>query len=100
MDRFITWIGKALSSNGTPSTKRLGVFLGLSAAFISVIVVLSILVGISLNVPSIHYLSVYSYLLDALNVLIGLMISGGTIGYVATRNNEGNNENNKERKSE
>lgn len=96
MDRFITWTGKALSSNGTPSTKRLGIFLGLSAAFISVLVVLSILVGISLNVPSIHYLSVYSYLLDALNILIGLMISGGTIGYVATRNNE----NNKERKIE
>jgi hypothetical protein len=88
MDRFFTWVGKALSSNGEPSTKRLGVFLGLSAAFISVIVVLSILVGISLNVPSIHYLSIYSYLLDALNILIGLMISGGTIGYVATRNNE------------
>ena len=90
------WINKALSSNGIPSTKRLGVFLGLSAAFIGVIVVLSILVGISLSVPTVHYLSVYSYLLDALNILIGLMISGGTIGYVATRNNE----NNKERKSE
>lgn len=99
MDRFITWIGKALSSNGIPSTKRLGVFLGLSAAFISVIVVLSILIGVSMNVPAIHYLSVYSYLLDALNILIGLMISGGTIGYVATRNSEGN-ENNKERKIE
>ena len=96
---MIEWISKALSSNGIPSTKRLGVFLGLSAAFISVIVVLSILVGISLNVHTIHYLSVYSYLLDALNILIGLMISGGTIGYVATRNNEGN-ENNKERKIE
>ena len=90
------WINKALSSNGIPSTKRLGVFLGLSAAFISVIVILSILIGVSLNVPSIHYLSVYAYLLDALNILIGLMISGGTIGYVATRNNE----NNKERKIE
>ena len=90
------WINKALSSNGIPSTKRLGVFLGLSAAFIGVIVVLSILVGISLSVPTVHYLSVYSYLLDALNILIGLMISGGTIGYVATRNNE----NNKERKIE
>lgn len=96
MDRFIVWVGKALSSNGIPSTKRLGVFLGLSAAFISVIVVLSILVGISLNVPTVHYLSIYSYLLDALNILIGLMISGGTIGYVATRNNE----NSKERKIE
>ena len=96
MSKLFIWLNKALSSNGTPSTKRLGIFLGLSAAFISVIVVLSILVGISLNVPSIHYLSVYSYLLDALNILIGLMISGGTIGYVATRNNE----NNKERKIE
>lgn len=96
MGKLFIWINKALSSNGIPSTKRLGVFLGLSAAFISVIVVLSILVGISLNVPIIHYLSIYSYLLDALNILIGLMISGGTIGYVATRNNE----NNKERKSE
>lgn len=89
---MLEWISKALSSNGVPSTKRLGVFLGLSAAFISVIVVLSILVGISLNVPSIHYLSIYSYLLDALNLLIGLMISGGTIGYVATRNNENTKE--------
>jgi len=97
MNKLSSWLNKALSSNGTPSTKRLGVFLGLSAAFISVIVVLSILVGISLNVPSVHYLSIYSYLLDALNILIGLMISGGTIGYVATRNSEGNNENNKER---
>jgi len=96
MGKLFIWLNKALSSNGIPSTKRLGIFLGLSAAFISVIVVLSILVGISLNVPTIHYLSVYSYLLDALNILIGLMISGGTIGYVATRNNE----NNKERKSE
>lgn len=96
MSKLFIWLNKALSSNGIPSTKRLGIFLGLSAAFISVIVVLSILVGISLNVPSIHYLSVYSYLLDALNILIGLMISGGTIGYVATRNNE----NNKERKIE
>ena len=94
MSKLFIWLNKALSSNGTPSTKRLGIFLGLSAAFISVLVVLSILVGISLNVPSIHYLSVYSYLLDALNILIGLMISGGTIGYVATRNKE----NNKERK--
>ncbi len=99
MGKLLTWLNKALSSNSIPSTKRLGVFLGLGAAFISVIVVLSILVGISLNVPSIHYLSVYSYLLDALNILIGLMISGGTIGYVATRNSEGN-ENNKERKIE
>lgn len=96
MSKLFIWLNKALSSNGIPSTKRLGVFLGLSAAFISVVVVLSILVGISLNVPSIHYLSVYSYLLDALNILIGLMISGGTIGYVATRNKE----NNKERKIE
>ena len=96
MSKLFIWLNKALSSNGIPSTKRLGIFLGLSAAFISVIVVLSILVGISLNVPSIHYLSVYSYLLDALNILIGLMISGGTIGYVATRNKE----NNKERKIE
>jgi uncharacterized Tic20 family protein len=96
MSKLFIWLNKALSSNGIPSTKRLGVFLGLSAAFISVIVVLSILVGISLNVPTFHYLSVYSYLLDALNILIGLMISGGTIGYVATRNNE----NNKERKIE
>jgi len=96
VSKLFIWLNKALSSNGTPSTKRLGIFLGLSAAFISVIVVLSILVGISLNVPSIHYLSVYSYLLDALNILIGLMISGGTIGYVATRNKE----NNKERKIE
>jgi len=96
VSKLFIWLNKALSSNGIPSTKRLGIFLGLSAAFISVLVVLSILVGISLNVPSIHYLSVYSYLLDALNILIGLMISGGTIGYVATRNNE----NNKERKIE
>ena len=96
MSKLFIWLNKALSSNGIPSTKRLGIFLGLSAAFISVIVVLSILVGISLNVPTLHYLSVYSYLLDALNILIGLMISGGTIGYVATRNNE----NNKERKIE
>ena len=96
MGKLFIWLNKALSSNGIPSTKRLGIFLGLSAAFISVIVVLSILIGVSLNVPTIHYLSVYSYLLDALNILIGLMISGGTIGYVATRNNE----NNKERKSE
>ena len=96
MSKLFIWLNKALSSNGIPSTKRLGIFLGLSAAFISVIVVLSILVGISLNVPTIHYLSVYSYLLDALNILIGLMISGGTIGYVATRNKE----NNKERKIE
>lgn len=93
---MLEWISKALSSSGVPSTKRLGIFLGLSAAFISVIVILSILIGVSLNVPSIHYLSVYSYLLDALNILIGLMISGGTIGYVATRNNE----NSKERKIE
>ena len=96
MGKLLIWLNKALSSDGVPSTKRLGVFLGLSAAFISVIVVLSILVGISLNVPTVHYLSIYSYLLDALNILIGLMISGGTIGYVATRNNE----NNKERKIE
>ena len=96
MSKLFIWLNKALSSDGVPSTKRLGVFLGLSAAFIGVIVVLSILVGISLSVPTIHYLSVYSYLLDALNILIGLMISGGTIGYVATRNNE----NNKERKIE
>jgi len=96
VSKLFIWLNKALSSNGTPSTKRLGIFLGLSAAFISVIVVLSILVGISLNVPTVHYLSVYSYLLDALNILIGLMISGGTIGYVATRNKE----NNKERKIE
>ena len=96
VSKLFIWLNKALSSNGIPSTKRLGIFLGLSAAFISVIVVLSILVGISLNVPTVHYLSVYSYLLDALNILIGLMISGGTIGYVATRNNE----NNKERKIE
>jgi hypothetical protein len=96
VSKLFIWLNKALSSNGIPSTKRLGIFLGLSAAFIGVIVVLSILVGISLNVPTVHYLSVYSYLLDALNILIGLMISGGTIGYVATRNNE----NNKERKSE
>jgi len=96
VSKLFIWLNKALSSNGTPSTKRLGIFLGLSAAFISVLVVLSILVGISLNVPTVHYLSVYSYLLDALNILIGLMISGGTIGYVATRNKE----NNKERKIE
>lgn len=96
VSKLFIWLNKALSSNGIPSTKRLGIFLGLSAAFIGVIVVLSILVGISLNVPTVHYLSVYSYLLDALNILIGLMISGGTIGYVATRNKE----NNKERKIE
>lgn len=93
---MLEWLLKALSSKDMPSTKRLGHFIGLSCGVLAVTVMLSILVGVSVNVPSVHYMSVYDSLLSAVIVLIGMMITGGTAGYIMTRNNE----NNKERKIE
>ena len=53
-----------------------------------VLVVLGILIGLSLNVPSLRYFDVYAALLDSLYIIIGMLVSGGTIGYVATRGKE------------
>lgn len=93
---MLEWLLKALSSKDMPSTKRLGHFIGLSCGVLSVVSLLSILIGISINVPSVHYMSVYDALLNAVIFLIGMMITGGTAGYIMTRNSE----NNKERKIE
>ena len=93
---MLEWLLKALSSKDMPSTKRLGHFIGLSCGVFAVTIMLSILIGISINVPSVHYMSVYTALLDSIIFLIGMMITGGTAGYIMTRNNE----NNKERKIE
>ena len=85
---MLEWIKAALSNKGEPSTKRLGHFLGLMSACSVVLVVLGILIGLSLNVPSLRYFDVYAALLDSLYIIIGMLVSGGTIGYVATRGKE------------
>lgn len=89
---MLEWLLKALSSKDMPSTKRLGHFIGLSCGVLSVVTLLSILIGISINVPSLYYMSVYDALLNAVIFLIGMMITGGTAGYIMTRNNEDNKE--------
>lgn len=85
---MLEWVKAALGNKGEPSTKRLGHFLGLMSACSVVLVVLGVLIGLSLNVPSIRYFDVYAALLDSLYIIIGMMITGGTIGYVATRGKE------------
>ena len=85
---MLEWIKAALSNKGEPSTKRLGHFLGLMSACSVVLVVLGVLIGLSLNVPSLRYFDVYAALLDSLYIIIGMLVSGGTIGYVATRGKE------------
>jgi hypothetical protein len=85
---MLEWIKAALSNKGEPSTKRLGHFLGLMSACSVVLVVLGVLIGLSLNVPSVHYFSVYAALLDSLYIIIGMLVTGGTVGYVATRGKE------------
>lgn len=85
---MLEWIKAALSNKGEPSTKRLGHFLGLMSACSVVLVVLGVLIGLSLNVPSFHYFNVYAVLIDSLYIIIGMLVSGGTIGYVATRGKE------------
>jgi len=89
---MLEWLLKALSSKDMPSTKRLGHFIGLSCGVFAVTVMLSILIGVSVNVPTIHYMSVYDALLNAVIFLIGMMITGGTAGYIMTRKSEDNKE--------
>ncbi len=89
---MLEWLLKALSSKDMPSTKRLGHFIGLSCGVLSVVTLLSVLIGISINVPSVHYMPVYDALLNAVIFLIGMMITGGTAGYIMTRNSEDNKE--------
>ena len=52
-----------------------------------VLVVLGVLIGLSLNVSTFHYLNVYTALLDTLYIIIGMMITGGVVGYVGKRDN-------------
>lgn len=87
---MLEWIKAALSNKGEPSTKRLGHFLGLMSACAVVLVVLGVLIGLSLNVSSFHYLDVYTALLDTLYIIIGMMITGGVLGYVGKRDNDVN----------
>ena len=75
---MLEWLLKALSSKDMPSTKRLGHFIGLSCGVFAVTIMLSILVGVSINIPSLYYMSVYDALLNAVIFLIGMMITGGT----------------------
>ena len=37
-----------------------------------------------------HYLNVYTALLDTLYIIIGMMITGGVVGYVGKRDNDVN----------
>ena len=87
---MLEWVKSALSNKGGPSTKRLGHFLGLMSACAVVLVVLGVLIGLSLNVPTFHYLNVYTALLDTLYIIVGMMITGGVVGYVGKRDNDVN----------
>ena len=87
---MLEWIKAALSNKGEPSTKRLGHLLGLMSACAVVLVVLGVLIGLSLNVSTFHYLNVYTALLDTLYIIIGMMITGGVVGYVGKRDNNVN----------
>ena len=88
---MLEWLNKALSDkSGTPSTKRLGHFLGLLCACMVVCVLIGLVVGLCLNVPSIHYLSVFDGLLSTLTWIIAFLITGGSIGYITTRKGETN----------
>lgn len=88
--QMIEWVKAALSNKGEPSAKRLGHFLGLMSACAVVLVVLGVLIGLSLNVSPFHYLNVYTALLDTLYIIIGMMITGGVVGYVGKRDNDVN----------
>lgn len=85
------WLNKALSDvKGTPSTKRLGHFLGLLCACLVVCVLTGIVVGLSLNVPTIHYLSVFDSLLSTITWVVGMLVTGGSVSYISTRKGETN----------
>ena len=49
----------------------------INSACAVVLVVLGVLIGLSLNVPTFHYLNVYTALLDTLYIIVGMMITGG-----------------------
>jgi hypothetical protein len=82
---MLEWMRAALSNKGEPSTKRLGHLLGLVSACSVVLVVLGVLIGLSLNVPTLRYFDVYSALLDSLYIIIGMMITGGVVGYIGKK---------------
>lgn len=88
-ERMITWLNTVISEkSGKPSSKRLGMLMGCLMACLSVCAILGVLVGLSLGVPPHDYVNIYNSLLDTLIWLIGMLLTGGTIGYVTTHSKE------------
>lgn len=88
---MLDWIKAVLSNKGEPSTKRMGHFLGLLSACASILTVLGILIGLSIDVPELRYFDVYSALLDSLYIVLGIMITGGVFGYVSKKEDTNGN---------
>lgn len=95
MGRIADFIEKALTDAKTnsPSTKRLGHFIGLSIASIVSLVMLGIIVGMSVGVSPTNYQFVYSALNSTITWIIGFLVAGGSFSYVATKKTESSKDN-------
>ncbi len=87
--KWIEFIQKAMSNGDSPSTKRLGYVTGVLVASIVSLVMLGIIVGLSINVPAIQFQFVYSTLNETVLWIIGFLLAGSSMAYVATKKSEG-----------
>ena len=86
--KWIEFIQKAMSNGDSPSTKRLSYVTGVLVASIVSLVMLGVIVGLSINVPAIQFQFVYSTLNETVLWIIGFLLAGSSMAYVATKKNE------------
>lgn len=91
MSNWIAFLQSAMSDSKTqqPSTKRLGYITGVAIASIVSLVMLGVIVGLSINVPAIQFQFVYSTLNETVLWIIGFLLAGSSMAYIATKKSEG-----------
>lgn len=77
------------SKTNLPSSKRVGHITGIAVSAITVLVLIGIVVGLSIDVRPMDYQFVYSQLLNTVIFLSGMLMGAGTTAYITTKNKEG-----------
>lgn len=92
--RWNEWLQKAMSDgkSGFPSTKRLGYMTGIFVAATVALVMLGIVIGLSIGVSAVQYQFVYSTLTNTILIVIGMLVTGSSAAYIATKRTEQNDQ--------
>lgn len=77
------------SKTNLPSSKRVGHIAGIAVSAITVLVLIGIVVGLSIDVKPMDFQFVYSQLLNTVIFLSGMLMGAGTTAYITTKNKEG-----------